>query len=69
MKRPNYGDNDYVGNGIIICEGCGNPVRDHSLLSPCPALEGDRITVARPSRRFDRRGESIESERRRRYPR
>lgn len=28
---------EWKGNGIIACDGCGAPLRDHSLTVPCPS--------------------------------
>ena len=38
------------GLGIIKCEACGKPLKNHSLMEGCPELRNERITVAKPKR-------------------
>ena len=38
------------GNGVIMCQGCGTPLRDHSIATPCPRLvaqmaPGERLRI------------------------
>lgn len=50
INRPNYGDNEFAGKGVIKCDACGEPLRDHRI-GPCPALAGETIYVASPRSR------------------
>lgn len=52
-QRPdNYGDNDFRGRGRIMCKVCGEPLRDHDRIGPCPkAGVGTLVGDKRPSQR------------------
>jgi hypothetical protein len=65
-SRPNYGDNEFKGNGIIRCAACDEPLRDHPI-GPCPTYNLDRIYVAKPSQRGRNQGEPDDTIRRRKY--
>ena len=50
ISKPNYGDNEYRGNGVIKCAVCDEPLRDHGI-GPCPNLQGEKIYAASPRTR------------------
>lgn len=49
-----YGDNEFAGFGILLCQVCGDPLRDHPI-RPCRELEAETITA--PSKRTRRSSE------------
>ena len=36
-----------TGLGIIRCNVCGDPLADHDIVTACPKLKGERMTVPR----------------------
>lgn len=65
-KKPQYNNNDWPGLGIIKCEACGDPLRDHPI-GPCDRIGQKVIHVAKPSTRGRYGGEAPESARKRHY--
>jgi hypothetical protein len=49
------------GRGHIMCNACGQPLRDHRVRQLCPVLAGERVTVG------SARSESPEAIRRRQH--
>ena len=53
-KRRKRMDENYAGNGVLLCQICGEPVRDHSI-GRCPEADTDpglfKSSANRPGRR------------------
>lgn len=43
-----WGDPGFRGRGVIMCAGCGQPLRDHVLTAPCPELMGEDLSNPGP---------------------
>jgi len=50
VTKPNYGDNEFKGNGVIKCAACDEPLRDHRI-GPCPTLNTNLIYGGNPRSR------------------